>query len=548
MSACLNLFLVRGESKMKIKLLIIIGLSGFLFNALSVRAETLQERTLEKSTQVENVNSIVVNEIDIDGNTIFSEDEIKKLVANFVNKEIKVEEIGNLATKITEYYSERGYFLSFAYVPLQDYVDGIVRIEVVEGYIEYISVKVNSGAIAPEYVEARLKKIQGRPISFRELETALILLERNDLIKSFKYEVNQGSREGLAVLSVEVETENRFRLILRANNKRSPFIGTFDRSITAGVISTIVPGDELYGAYSNTDGSNAGDVLYSLPINSNDGKLTLKYGNNSNDVVANPFAQIDPRTNFNYAEIGLVQPVVNNLNDRLDLGLSFSRGEINTSLLGEPFPTSRGADELGVTTGYALRFLQNYTHLGQRNRLKLNSQFSVGLGIFDANVGDDFDSQFLLWRGGSEYIRFFGENTRLVLRGALQFSNDGLSGLEQFAVGGPDTVRGYRSILVTGDNGGFASAEVRFSVAEPAKGHTLQLIPFIDFGTAWNNVGDNEEQNVLLSSGLELRYLIDRSLEVRAGYGLPIISNDENNLTNSLQENGFYFSVGYRLF
>ncbi|MHC5829526.1 MAG: BamA/TamA family outer membrane protein, partial [Nostoc sp.] len=110
--------------------------------------------------------------------------------------------------------------------------------------------------------------------------------------------------------------------------------------------------------------------------------------------------------------------------------------------------------------------------------------------------------------------------------------------------GGVDTVRGYRQNELVADNGVVGSVEVRIPVASNVE--TLQLIPFFDIGTAWNNRGMNTDPQTIASLGLGLNWQPLRGLVLRTDYGVPLSGTSDRG--NSLQDNGFNFSVLYQPF
>jgi hemolysin activation/secretion protein len=72
----------------------------------------------------------------------------------------------------------------------------------------------------------------------------------------------------------------------------------------------------------------------------------------------------------------------------------------------------------------------------------------------------------------------------------------------------------------------------------------LQLAPFFEVGTVWNNREIDPDPTTLASLGLGLRWLLQPDLSLRLDYGIPLISIGDRG--SSLQENGFYFSLRYQ--
>ncbi len=226
--------------------------------------------------------------------------------------------------------------------------------------------------------------------------------------------------------------------------------------------------------------------------------------------------------------------------------MSASRLESETSLLNKPYPLSQDADEQGRTRISALRFFQEWTQRDTRQVIAARSQFNLGVGAIDATVNEKRpDSRFFSWQGQAQWVRLLAPETLLLLRGNVQLSATSLLPLEQFTLGGLQSVRGYRQDLLLTDNGAFASAEVRLPVLRISDWNAvLQVAPFIDVGSTWNAGKEAPERNSLASVGLVWQQS-DR-LTARLDYGIPLVSVSSTERT--WQENGLYFSVFYNPF
>ena len=119
------------------------------------------------------------------------------------------------------------------------------------------------------------------------------------------------------------------------NNQKSPSVGSIQRSVGFNHGNLLGLGDKFNFSYSNTEGSNSFDFGYgySLPFNSQNGTIALSYGNNSNDVIEDPFNDLDIQSESRYFEFNLRQPIILQPNREFALGTSFSRSESETSLL-----------------------------------------------------------------------------------------------------------------------------------------------------------------------------------------------------------------------
>jgi hemolysin activation/secretion protein len=346
------------------------------------------------------------------------------------------------------------------------------------------------------------------------------------------------------VLEVRVTEAKTFTPQLAFDNNRSPSVGTDRRRVQINEANLLGLGDAISVGYSNTDGSNGVDFSYTLPTNPRNGTLRFSYGNTWSNVIEPPFDRLDIDSNSRYYELSLRQPIVQTPTQEFAIGVTATRQESEITFLdGLPFP-SLGADNEGNTSISALRFFQEWTKRNSREVIAARSQFSVGIGAFDATLNDEPpDTRFLAWRGQAQWVRLLAPDTLLLVRGDVQVADRALVPLEQIGLGGQQSVRGYRQDFLLTDNGALVSAEVRLPVLRLPQWNTLlQLAPFIDVGGAWNNTGrPDPDPSVLVSTGLGLQLQVSDRLSVRLDYGIPLVSVASSERT--WQESGFYFSI-----
>ena len=109
--------------------------------------------------------------------------------------------------------------------------------------------------------------------------------------------------------------------------------------------------------------------------------------------------------------------------------------------------------------------------------------------------------------GQAQWARRLGVlDTELIARTDLQLAKEALLPLEQIAVGGRFSVRGYRENQLVRDNGWLASVEARIPVIRERRwANYVQVAPFVDVGHAWNTNRPTPELTTLASVGLGLR-------------------------------------------
>ncbi|MBW4593006.1 MAG: ShlB/FhaC/HecB family hemolysin secretion/activation protein [Brasilonema angustatum HA4187-MV1] len=487
---------------------------------------------------------------------IFSNKKLSEVTAQFINKQITFAQLLEVETIITKLYTDAGYVNSGAFIPADQTFSpqgAVVKVQIIEGGVEEIKV-TGTRRLNPDYIRSRIALATSTPLNRFRLLEALQLLQLNPLIKNISAELSTGSRSDQNLVEVNVVEADSFRTEFFVDNGRAPSVGSFRRGIRITEGNVFGLGDSFGATYTNTDGSNALDLTYALPVNPRNGTLNVAGGFTDTTIVEPPFDRIDITGDSFYIDVGFRQPIFQSPTQELALGLTFSREESKTTLLGRgDVFQNLGADKNGETRVSALRFIQEYTQRNSQQVFGFRSQFSLGVGFFDATAnGLTPDSRFFSWRGQGQYIRLLARDTLLVLRSDIQLATRALVPLEQISVGGIQSVRGYRQDEFLVDNGFFASAEVRFPIlrVEEVKG-VLQLIPFIDFGVGWNNSSRGRpnpdlDPNTLIGVGLGLQWQMDDKLNARIDYGIPL--TDVNSRDRTLQEQGLYFSVNYSPF
>lgn len=494
--------------------------------------------------------TITVERFEVIGSTVFSPEELAQATAEFTKRPISLTEVYQARSKITELYVKNGYITSGAYIPPQTIQSGVVKIQIIEGKLEDIQV-TGTRRLNSNYVRSRLAISTSAPLKRQRLLEALQLLQLNPLIENVTAELSAGSRTGTNLLEVKIREAKTFSSQIVLDNGRSPSVGSFRRGLQLNEANLLGLGDALGVAYTNTDGSNSFDASYTLPLNPRNGTFTFNYGITSSNVIERPFNVLDIQSDSRYYELTFRQPIIQTPTQEFALGLTASRRESEASYIDIeriPFP-SLGADEQGRTRVSALRFFQEWTSRNSREVIALRSQFSLGIGALNATINQNPpDSRFFAWQGQAQWVRLLAPETLLLLRLNTQLASRTLLPLEQFGLGGQDSIRGYRQDYLLTDNATFVSAEVQIPILRlPQLDSTLQVVPFVDFGVGWNSSGrENPDPNTLAAVGLGLRWSQGDRFTLRLDWGIPLVSVNSNERT--LQENGLYFSLLYNPF
>ena len=494
--------------------------------------------------------TIIVNKFEFLDNTAFTSEELTQATQHLLGKPISFAELLQVETIITRLYIEAGYVNSGAYITSgQNFApdSAIVQIQIVEGGLEAIEI-TGTSRLRANYIRDRLPSAKETTLNQKKLLEDLQLLQLNPLIKRISAQLAAGSRPEASSLEINITEADTFSIQAFMDNGRNPSVGSFRRGVKLQENNLLGFGDRLFLRYTNTDGSNAGDISYSFPLNRKNGSLKLAARINDTKVVESPFDELDIVGDSYYLDFSFTQPIIFKPTQELALGITFSYEYSKTELLGEDFPFLPNENSSGEASISAIRFFQEFTQRNPTDLFALRSQFSLGVDLFDATVEDDApDSLFIAWRGQAQYVKLLAPDTLLILRSDLQFANNSLLAQERFSLGGLNSVRGYRQDFLLTDNGFFASAEIKLPLVRFANNQgILQLIPFVDVGKGWNI--DSEivlDPQTLVAVGMGLQLNFSDVFNARIDWGIPLEDTDSDGGT--LQENGIYFSIDYKL-
>lgn len=505
-------------------------------------------------------STITVRQFRFIGNTVFSSQKLASLLGSFTNRPITFAELLQARNAVAELYINNGYITSDALIPAnQTFHQGIITIQVVEGRLESIKI-TGVRRLNRNYVRSRLRLAASKPLNRNRLLEALQLLQLNPLIKNISANLSAGSHPNTRVLEVHVTEAKAFSTQLILDNNRPTSVGSFERGLQLNHANLLGLGDSLSVGYTNTDGTNNVNALYTLPFNPRNGTFSFNYGATWSHVIVSPFNRLNINVNYRFYDLAVRQPVFQSPNGEFALGVTLSRRESIASFLGSPFYgqlITPGADNRGRTRISSIRFSQEWSKRNSRSVLAARSQFSLGVGAIDATIHRNGpDSRFFSWQGQAQWARLLAPDTLLVVRGDLQLASRPLVPLEQFGLGGIETVIGYPEYYLLTDNAAFGSVELRLPIFRVTKQATvLQLVPFVNAARGWNILGSRSSEQsstsstraqTLLSVGLGLRLQLGNNLTARFDWGRPLLNNNFRKRT--WQENGFYFSLQYNPF
>lgn len=535
---------------------------------------------------------VSVKKFEFEGNHVFSTSQLRKVVARYTGREITSEELEEARVALTRHYVDAGYITSGALLPDQDPTGGVIKFQIVEGRLTAIELRGNFW-YRGWWLRNQMRRAAGRPVNFNNLKTGLQLLRQNPTISRVNAELKPGVRQGESILEVAVKDEQPFRFGFEISNKRPPSVSEglgelylTDLNLTGhndpldlrwGLIRWTMQGAINYAEFDNITGS------YELPITPWDTTLQVSANKSDTSVIDETFAALGINGRSEEFALTLRQPLYKTLNNTVIVSLAADHKRSETFLNGRPFTFSLGALD-GESNVFATRFAFELVNRSQVHVLALRSQFSQGLYALGSTRADPRnaggttsgvgsaqgfepeipDSKFFSWLGQAQYVRRIFDTealrkkpdttgwnllreTLLVLRVNAQLSDEPLLSLEQFSLGGMQSVRGYRENQLLRDNGFFLSAEVRIPIwLTKDKTPIVSLAPFFDFGGGWNVNKVDDNYQTIYSAGLGLLVNATKHAQATIYWGHPFVDFHEKDV--SLQDYGLHFAVSINAF
>ena len=480
---------------------------------------------------------ITLKQIILKDSTVLTPEQVDLVAKEYIGQNITFEDLREIQLRLNLLYHQSGYTTSLVQFLTKD--NGLL--ESGEGVIVYRALEVSLEQVQIEglsnlrenYIRDWLLPYATTPLNINRLETGLLLLQESELIEKIESNLVAGSRPSQNILKIRLIEAPIWRIAIEGSNEENPAVGEWGTKVLLENLSLFGGGEGARLEFKQTEGLSRFLTIASIPLHSSNSLFQLSYQQVDSKIIREPFASLDIRNESSTIAASFSQTLVKNPQEKLSLGLSLEQRQSRSFLFNNrPFSFSPEVRD-GQTDLTTFRFSQSYLTRNQNEVISFNSKLSYG----DSNLVGLTD--FFSWQGTFQYLRSLQDNLRLSVRLAGQFSPEQLPTLEKCAIGGlngnqfifGNTVRGYTTNLRSGDNCWAASVEVWAILFNDYHWGTISLLPFADFGGVWDNQGNIESPDTLISAGLGLRWQIEDILSLRIDYGIPLNSVPNSELT-----------------
>jgi len=455
-------------------------------------------------------------EFQVDGNTVLDVQAIEKTVYPFLGQGKRIEDVETVRQALEKAYRDRGYATVLVEIPEQDVVEGLVRLQVVEGTVERLKItgsryyslgRIREGvpALAPGQVPhmPAVQEQVGR-LAQESADRSLTPVFRagsapGKMEAEIKVDDQLPVHGGLEVNGMNTEHTTRSRLVasLRYDN-------LWQRFHSASLQFQISPEDaSQVEVWSGT---------YVLPLGWQDLRLAL-YGvgiSSNNNLGASVGGSNVVGTGLIFgARLMKPLPPLGDYVHNVSFGLDYKDFDQSVALSGQ---------DNGHTPIRYLPFALGYEGIWKRDgavsSASLAGHFSIrGLGNDQAQFeAKRFKSSadYVYLTAGLKHQHELPLGLRLALRAAGQVADSPLISNEQYSMGGWQTVRGYYQTQQLGDHGLNLSAELYSPNLAPAGSgwaQALRALAFFDWGYLWimDPLPKNPAHYQLASTGVGLR-------------------------------------------
>lgn len=529
-----------------------------------------KEKERKKNEQPNLISSelskcVLIKEVELLDAKLISKYRQKKILANFIGKCIEANTVENLIKVIGDYYKDKGFVTTQILMPKQNILNGIIKIQVIEGKINKI-VFNNNKIIDRMQSFTAFGNIEGKILNVKDLDQGISQINRlqsNSAIIKIEPALDNGG----SVVKIENNRKFPAKLTIGRDNLGNDFTGINRSNFSLNLDNLLFLNDNINLNYTtNLDDNNKTKdmqsfaVMFSMPFRYNIFSYDYTYSN-FKGRAGNNFS-----SGFSQSSKVATERVLLNLNKLKLLSNISLVNKYSVSFVDgrKSAPSERVLSILNIGLIASNYFNNNLS-------VYINPSYAKGLRILNANK-DNPNQINTEPRAEFEALKIYANiGKRLIIpkiKVPINFSTDisgqyskqTLYGSEQFSVGGYNSVRGFRENYINGDNGyyfrnklnvnlgSFGSSFINDNNQKKSnfliKGieylNKIALEPFYDYGYAKKNFSDEGADGRLSGAGVKL---IFNNNYINASIAYSSALSSSKLITSRKENKMIYFEV-----
>ncbi|MGD8571671.1 MAG: ShlB/FhaC/HecB family hemolysin secretion/activation protein [Gammaproteobacteria bacterium] len=485
-----------------------------------------EEELLEYGYTLEDLAEVADLMVDIDAGREpeqVTEPDVQRLI--FLVRDLKERrgltliDIENIATKLTNYYRERGFFLTKVYVPKQEVRRGVVVLTVLEGKLGKVTVADNQRYDA-DFLKSAFDDLMYRPVTEKEIEQTLYLMNDYPGLDVYGY-FKAGDQVGDTWLNLQVREESLWSSVVRYDNHGSELTGeqrfyvegqfhnplSLADNVSFGVLKTFSPDKATYGIFR-----------YRLPVYSEEYHLGLNFSRNQFATVLGDLNSFELVGDTSIAELTFDYTHIRRKEKNWVTSFAYARKDSDLK------DNETGALDLSdLVEIYKLGM--NYDSLDTQSKVLNQARGAIIQGeVLETAEQSAVDKTFTKVTADYSFLTFltvpwFEAKSRLIFKSSLQYSGNTLPPVEQYSLAGPNRVRAFEVTQFSGDSGVYIGADwifnmpgfMDFSISDTTQfSNVVQPFLFVDYGYGLLNEitagGDSTGELSGYGFGLQLNY------------------------------------------
>lgn len=446
----------------------------------------LKFQSTDKSGVSKSVDELLfqVANIEVLGSTVYEQQQLDRIFSDLLNTPITLAQVRTAAEQLETQYRDEGFFLTRVFIPPQSIGAGVLRVQVVEGFIGEVKSEGLTDNLDPQ-IQARFAEVLAeKPIRLRTLESALLRL--NDLPGLTAQGVLKAGREfGSSTLTLNV-SQNPTAQSFSVSNNASTLVGPWGSNysiLAAQPLGGITQPHTLSVGVSGSGGHlkevRSINAVLSTPLGLSNwiGSLGALYAQarpggavSALDLLSQS-SSVSLRTRYS-----VVRTRQNSI--YLDLGLALNRTE--STLVSQVLSADQTTvGEMGLS--WVRSGSSSGTLLASVNLIQALSVF----GAMDAQAPrpsiTGFEPRFQKMTSSVLWSLPLADGYSVQTNLSGQYTKDKLLSGEQVAYGATAFGRAFEPSTLVGDRGYGASVELRKDLGiDTTWVKTLQLYGFVD--------------------------------------------------------------------
>ena len=474
--------------------------------ALEKSKQSVQELIkLPLSTDIEPVNTdgcFEVKTLEFSGNSIYSSDELVEVVG-FSPACLDLNSINQYLKDITNHYISEGYVTSRAVLVPQDLSSGSLKLIIIEGKVEKVLFNGNPSLQLDRAMPFIVQKV----LNLRDIEQGLDQINRLSRYDA-QIKLLPGEEQGFSIVDIQTKNGSLGRVRPGYNNGGQKSTGQDQLSLT-------VTGDDVLGWLDqwNITGSKSAAWVDSKGSDSLYMSVSMPWGywNFDYNTSLSHYKTTTLSRGFNFESKGKTNT------HKFGVKWLFYRDDRSKSSFKASVHHRREKNyTLGILTEAHSRNLSSLA-LAWEHSMRLGPGFmtlspilSLGTDWFGSEKNRSSDSSIpkAQFRKGSlmgSYTYPFSQKWTASSTIFAQWSNDTLYGNEQLSIGGEYSVRGFKEVSLSGEEGYYWRNDLNYRIGSfPIIGHVQSSLS-LDTGTIIDDPTDDFEGGSLAGASMAVK-------------------------------------------